>query len=149
MGQNQVIFCQFFNFKKNFLQRILLQNKIFWLEIYPFRYEKIDFEGILDATFFFELIQLQHAVEDIYSNKQTNKQLITYLTNKGSNPDNVINRIGKQPNEDISLSVDLTSVNLVKQSHHDERVEDHGEMNRGWRLNIRPFTIIEIEDYIP
>ena len=72
-----------------------------------------------------------------------------YLTDEGSDPNDVINRVGKEPNEDIALTVDLASVDLIEQRHHDEWVEDHGEMNRGWRLNIRPFTIIEIEDYIP
>ena len=43
-----------------------------------------------------------------------------YLTDEGSDPNDVINRVGKEPNEDIALTVDLASVDLIEQRHHDE-----------------------------
>ena len=42
----------FQNLKKKFMQRILWQKIFFCLETYLLGYEKIDFEGILDALFF-------------------------------------------------------------------------------------------------
>ena len=64
-----------------------------------------------------------------------------YLANKGCNPDYVINRVGKESNEDVALSVNLTGVDFIEQCHHDECVEDHGEMYRG---RVRRFCALSI-----
>ena len=52
------------------------------------------------------------------------------LDEKGRNPDSDEERIAVESVEDVPLSVNLTSINLVEKSHHHERVEDDGEVLR-------------------
>lgn len=69
-----------------------------------------------------------------------------YLSDEGSEPNDVINRVSEETNKDIALSMDLASVDLVEQSHHDERVENHGKMNRRGCGQVGIFPIIEVEN---
>jgi len=57
------------------------------------------------------------------------------LDEKSRDPDSDEQRIAVESIEDVPLFVNLTSVDLVEQSHHDERVEDDGEvLSRSLRL---------------
>jgi len=64
-------------------------------------------------------------------NPDANKECIAYLYEKRGNPDANKEWIAVESVEDVSLSVNLASVDLVKQCHHDERVEDDGEVLTG------------------
>lgn len=55
----------------------------------------------------------------------------THLRHRGKNPDQVEDRIGEDTLEDVALAVDLAGVELVEQGHHDERIEDDGEVLAG------------------
>jgi len=54
-----------------------------------------------------------------------------YLRNKCTNPDSNEDGVAIETLEDISLSVNLARVDFVEQRHHDERVENDGEVLRG------------------
>jgi len=56
------------------------------------------------------------------------------LRDDGADPDADEQRIAVESVEDIPLTVDLARVDLVEESHHDERVEDDGEVLRGRRM---------------
>ena len=71
-----------------------------------------------------------------------------YLSNKRGNPDRIINRIGKESNENIALPMYFPSVDFIEYCHHNKRVKDHGEMNRRWGCQVGIFTIINVEYYI-
>ena len=68
------------------------------------------------------------------------------MTDEGGDPDGIINRVGEEADKNISLSVDLASVDLVEQSHHDETIENHGKMNRRRSGQVGVFSIIEVEN---
>ncbi len=44
----------------------------------------------------------------------------SYLSNEGGDPNDIVDRVGEQADEDVPLAVDLTRVDLVKQGHHDK-----------------------------
>ena len=69
----------------------------------------------------------------------------TDLSNERANPDGVVDWIGEQSDKDVPLSVDLSGVDLVKDGHHDEGVEDHGEVNGGRGGDARAFPVINVE----
>ena len=75
-------------------------------------------------------------------------ELRTDLTDERGDPDDVVNGIGEQPHEHVSLAVDLPGIDLVEQRHHDERVEYHGEMLR-WRcVEAGALAVVDVEDYM-
>jgi hypothetical protein len=56
--------------------------------------------------------------------------MFTCLRNECKNPDDIVDGVGEEAAEDIPLPVDLSSVDLVEEGHHDEGVEHHREVNR-------------------
>ena len=67
------------------------------------------------------------------------------LGDDGSNPDADEKRIAVESVEDVPLSVNLASVDLVEESHHDERVEDDGEMLRRRRVQRHLAAAVDVE----
>lgn len=53
-----------------------------------------------------------------------------YLRQTRGDPDTVKDGVGKYSLEDITLTMDFPGVKFVEKSHHDERVEDNGEVLR-------------------
>jgi len=51
-----------------------------------------------------------------------------YLGYKRADPDGDEDDVAVESLEDVPLTVDLTSVDLIKQRHHNERVEDDCEV---------------------
>ena len=70
---------------------------------------------------------------------------MTDLSNECEDPDGVVDRIGEESDEDVSLSVDLSCVDLVEDGHHDERVEDHREVNGRRRRDARSLAVVDVE----
>jgi len=69
------------------------------------------------------------------------------LDEKCGNPDADEERIAVESVEDVSLAVNLASIDLVEQSHHDESVEDYGEV-LGGSLRLRRHcvsTAVDVE----
>ena len=60
-------------------------------------------------------------------------------------PDTVVNRIGENAGENVTLSVNFACVDFIEQSHHDEGVEDDGEMLRRRRSDGQASTGINVE----
>ena len=58
------------------------------------------------------------------------------LWDEGDEPDDVVDRVGKHTLEHVPLPVDLSRVDFVEQGHHDERVEDDGEVLRRRRTQV-------------
>lgn len=56
---------------------------------------------------------------------------MTYLRETRADPNRVEDGVGEYSLEDIALTVNFPSVEFVEESHHDERVEDDGEVLRG------------------
>lgn len=71
-----------------------------------------------------------------------------YLWRSRSYPNAIIDRIGKDAFENITLSVDLSSVDFVKQSHHDKCVENNGEMLGGFGAEWLATSRIDIEKFL-
>jgi hypothetical protein len=55
---------------------------------------------------------------------------IIYLYQKSCKPNDEENRIAKDATKNVSLPVNLASIDLIKQRHHYKSVEDHREMLR-------------------
>ncbi len=70
------------------------------------------------------------------------------MSNEGENPDCIVDWIGEEANENISLAVNLSGVYLVEDGHHDERVEDHGEVNGRRSGDARAFAVVNVEKEI-
>ena len=64
------------------------------------------------------------------------RTLCSNLDEKRRDPDADEQRVAVESVEDVPLTVDLARVDLVEQSHHDERVEDDGEV-LSWSLRLR------------
>ncbi|GMT24757.1 hypothetical protein PFISCL1PPCAC_16054, partial [Pristionchus fissidentatus] len=62
------------------------------------------------------------------------------LRHEGSNPDDVVDGIGEESLQDGNILRDLSRIDLVEEGHHDESVEDDGEVLRGRRVEGRPST---------
>lgn len=62
------------------------------------------------------------------------------LRNEGRAPDNYEHPIRREVLEDVALAVHLSTIDLVEEGHHDERIEDDGEMLccRGEELRVDP-----------
>ena len=62
-----------------------------------------------------------------------------YLWGQSEYPDAVEDYIGEDSFEDVSLSVDLPSIDLVEKGHHDKSIEDDCEV-LGWPTRGRTET---------
>lgn len=51
-----------------------------------------------------------------------------HLATQRADPDDNENWVSEKSGEDVMLAVDLSGVDLVKQRHEHERVEDHCKM---------------------
>ena len=69
---------------------------------------------------------------------------MTNLKHECGNPDSYEERVSVQASDYIPLPVNLPGIYLIKQSHHDERVENHSEMN-GRSRAVHFTTIINIQ----
>ena len=67
------------------------------------------------------------------------------LSNECADPDGVVDGIGEESDEDVPLSVDLPGVDLVKDGHHHEGVEDHGEVNGGRGRDASALAVVYVE----
>ena len=56
-----------------------------------------------------------------------NMELNRNLSDEGKDPDGVVDGVGEETDEDVSLAVNLSGVDLIEDGHHDEGVEDHRE----------------------
>ena len=70
-----------------------------------------------------------------------------YLWYECSNPNSVVDPVAEEATEHISLAMDFSCVNFVKQCHHDKSIEHHGEVNWGrisqtWNFHISAFHVI-------
>ena len=54
--------------------------------------------------------------------------MITYLRETRADPNRIEDGVGEYSLEDIALTMNFPSVEFVEESHHDERVEDDGEV---------------------
>ena len=77
-----------------------------------------------------------------------NSHSIEYLCNEGSNPYSDEDRIAVETFEDVSLTMNFSSVDFIKQSHHDECVENNREMLGRFRMNLTPLSVINIEQQV-
>lgn len=57
--------------------------------------------------------------------------MVTHLRETRADPNRIEDGVGEYSLEDIALTMNFPSVEFVEESHHDERVEDDGEMLRG------------------
>lgn len=57
--------------------------------------------------------------------------MITYLRETRADPNRIEDGVGEYSLEDIALTMNFPGVEFVEESHHDERVEDDGEVLRG------------------
>ena len=73
---------------------------------------------------------------------------LSHLSDEGENPDGVVDWICEEADENVSLAVNLSSVNLVEDGHHDERVEDHSEVNGRRGGDARSFAVVNVEKKI-
>ena len=71
-----------------------------------------------------------------------------HLANECEDPDCVVDRVREQSDEDISLSMDLSRVDLVEDGHHDERVEDHREVDRRRCVDGGPLAVVNVQQNI-
>ena len=60
----------------------------------------------------------------------------THLCKDSSNPDSDKDWVAYQPLCNIVLVVDLASIDLIEESHHDKCVEDHSEVSGRWGMHI-------------
>ena len=66
------------------------------------------------------------------------------LRYKRANPDGDEDDVSIESFEDVPLSVNLASVDLVEESHHDERVEDDREMLCWRRVEFSVPTVVDV-----
>lgn len=69
-----------------------------------------------------------------------------HLADHGPYPDAVVDGVGEQALEDVALAVDLPSVDLVEEGHHDEGVEDDGEVLGGWGVELGVAPAVDAEE---
>lgn len=67
----------------------------------------------------------------IYHDYTEQEQLVTYLRETRADPNRIEDGVGEYSLEDIALTMNFPSIEFVEESHHDERVEDDGEVLRG------------------
>lgn len=56
---------------------------------------------------------------------------VTYLRETRADPNWIEDGVGEYSLEDIALTMNFPGVEFVEESHHDERVENDGEVLRG------------------
>ena len=69
----------------------------------------------------------------------------TNLSNHCAYPDPNKDRIPLEPIDHVALAVDLTCVDLIEECHHDEGVEDDGEMLWRRRVKLCPAAIVNVK----
>jgi hypothetical protein len=74
----------------------------------------------------FENKNINNEIRNRYRRSSTN------LRDKGEDPDNIVDGIGEEAAEDISLAVDLPGVDFVEEGHHHKGVENHRKVDRRW-----------------
>ena len=67
------------------------------------------------------------------------------MTNKGYDPDDVVDRVGEKPHEDVALAVDFSRVDFVEESHHDESVKDHREVLSRRGVQVGAPAVVDVE----
>ena len=73
---------------------------------------------------------------------------VSDLSDERAQPDGDEDDVAVESVEDVSLSVNLASVNLVKQSHHDERVEDHCEVLCRLRVMFALSSTVDVQKHV-
>lgn len=68
-----------------------------------------------------------------------------YLRNESGKPYADEQRVAMETLEHIALPMNLAGVDLVEQSHHDERVEDYGEVLIGRRTERCVSAAVDVE----
>lgn len=71
-----------------------------------------------------------------------------HLRNKRSYPDANEDGIGEKSLSHISLAVNLSRVDLVEESHHDEGVENNSEVLRRWGVKLGISATVDIENLL-
>lgn len=70
------------------------------------------------------------------------------LQDEGSQDDAAEDRVPVDAIEDVPLSVDLSSVDLVEELHHDKDVEDDGVVFGGWRMEGGIAAAVDAEELL-
>lgn len=71
-----------------------------------------------------------------------------YLHSKGAKNNRAEDGVPEDAIKDVPLSVDLSGVNLIKELHHDEGVEDDGVVFRWRRVERSITTIVNVKDLL-
>lgn len=78
------------------------------------------------------IVNMSHMESDKKEkSKQKRHHRHTHLRDKGTNPDADEYRIPLQSFKDVPLTMDFPCVDFIEESHHDEGIEDHGEVLSG------------------
>lgn len=77
--------------------------------------------------------------------RKDKREIKTYLHCKGPQNDGAENGIGEYSSKDISLSMDLASVNLIEKLHEDEGVKNDGVVLRGRRVQWSIATTVNVK----
>ena len=70
------------------------------------------------------------------------------LSDEGKDPDGVVDGVGEETDEDVSLAVNLSGVDLIEDGHHDEGVEDHREVDRRRCVDGGPLAVVNVQQNI-
>lgn len=73
---------------------------------------------------------------------------VTYLRETRADPNRVEDGVGEYSLEDIALTVNFPSVEFVEESHHDERVENDGEVLRGTATLYHSAARVDVEHLV-
>jgi len=74
--------------------------------------------------------------------------VLANLGEKRRDPDADEERIAVESVEDVALSVNLASVDLVEQRHHNERVEDDREVLSRRRVQRNLASAVDVKQYV-
>lgn len=77
--------------------------------------------------------------------EQVGPYIKTHLHSKGPENDGAKDGIGKYPIKDVSLSVDLASIDLIEKLHEDEGVENDGVVLRGRGVERSIATAVDVK----
>lgn len=75
-----------------------------------------------------------------YQKSCTIRELLAYLGHTCYNPNRIKDRICEDSLEHVTLSVNFSRIKLIEQRHHDERIENYGEMLT-WRSTMTRFNV--------
>lgn len=81
--------------------------------------------------------------------KRKNHKGLPDLSSEGGQPDGEKDGVAQNSLEDVPLAVDLASINLIEEGHHDESVEDQCEVLGGNWTQSRITATVDIEYLIP